>query len=517
MGTVQKVCKVYLISKTIDKNGELCPYKDINGILWDLQKQTREFKNKAVREYWEWDGFANDYAKNHDGTYPKPNDILGYSLDGFIDNKYRNLYDFNTGNKSTTLRQVGKHYRSNKKDMLVGKMSIMQYKANQPLDLHNQSVKLKYDKETDKFSFSLSLLCNEALKKYDALSSGRFIFEAVVKDSSTRTILERCYDGIYAIGASKLIYDTKKKQWKLNLIYKFEKEVNNKLDENKILGVNLGVLYPLCASVYGSKKRLIISGDEIIEFRKRIEARRISLKRQSGVCGDGRIGHGYKTRMKPVLRISDKIARFRDTFNHKVSRKLIEYAVKNNCGIIQMENLKGITADAEPFLKDWSYYDLQEKIKNKADEVGIDVVYIEPRYTSQRCSHCGNISAENHPTRDNFICSECGFEALHDYNASQNIAISDIDEKISARINAMILSELVNHSVPDNDDWFCYEKEELNQATTFNDETLKSSIKELKDGGFIEFKSSGKPEKWYFKIAAKPQKISKFIKIGMEQ
>ena len=36
-----------------------------------------------------------------------------------------------------------------------------------------------------------------------------------------------------------------------------------------------------------------------------------------------------------------------------------------NCGVIQMENLTGITENANRFLKNWTYYDLQTKIKTR--------------------------------------------------------------------------------------------------------------------------------------------------------
>ena len=95
-----------------------------------------------------------------------------------------------------------------------------------------------------------------------------------------------------------------------------------------------------------------------------------------------------------------------------------------------MEELTGIAKD-KVFLKDWSYYDLQQKIENKAKEKGIDVVYINPAYTSQRCSKCGCIHEENRKEQD-FVCLECGFKANADFNASQNIAIKDIDKIIKA-------------------------------------------------------------------------------------
>lgn len=92
-----------------------------------------------------------------------------------------------------------------------------------------------------------------------------------------------------------------------------------------------------------------------------------------------------------------------------------------------MEDLSGITQDADRFLKDWTYYDLQTKIKYKAEEHGIKVKLIKPRYTSQRCSKCGYIDSDNRKTQAHFLCLKCGFECNADYNASQNISIEDID------------------------------------------------------------------------------------------
>ena len=435
-----KVVKLALISKTVDKDGKEIPYKDICHTLWDLQRHTREIKNKAVQYCWEWQGFASDYKKKI-GEYPKERDFLvkrddakgvlkDYAIDGYIYDKLKD-YPLYSGNNSTTSRSVVQDFKNAQKEILKGEKSILQYKSNQPLDLHKKAIKLEYDKDKNKFYVSLSLLNKNGKKTYGISTS--FLFEIMVRDKSTRTILERCYDNIYGISASKLIYNQKKKQWFLNLAYSFD-SVKNSLDENKILGVDLGVVCPVVASVNGDYDRLSIKGGEIEQFRKKIEARKYSICRQRPNCANGSIGHGYETRMKPALKISDKVARFRDTFNDKVSRSVIDYAINKNCGVIQMEMLKGITSDAEPFLKNWSYFDLQQKIEYKANEKGIKVVYINPKYTSQRCSKCGYIHRESRLNQATFKCVECGFEANADYNASQNIGIQNIDKIIEENL-----------------------------------------------------------------------------------
>lgn len=420
-----KVVKLYLISEQINKEGQKIDYQRINSILWDLQKQTRDIKNRTVQLCWEWMNFSSDYCKTQE-EYPKERDILGYTLEGYVYDYFKIGYDLYTGNISTSSREVCSSFKNVKKEILKGERSILSYKANQPLDLHKKAISLKYDNFN--FFVKLKLLNRTGKKKYDITEDINFKIQ--VNDKSTRTILERCYDKEYKISGSKLIYEKKKKLWRLNLCYSFENSQVETLEKDKILGIDLGIVYPLMASVYGEYDRFSIKGGEIEEFRRRTEARKRSILQQTKYCGDGRIGHGRNKRTQPAYKINDKIARFRDTANHKYSRALIEYAVKKNCGIIQMENLTGISDNKDCFLKDWSYYDLQTKIENKAKEMGIKVVYIKAQYTSQRCSKCGYIDVNNRIRQALFKCQNCGYETNADYNASQNIGMYDIEHII---------------------------------------------------------------------------------------
>lgn len=417
-----KVTKIYLVSEVKDTNGTLLEYKKVCDVLWDLQRQTRDIKNKTVQLCWEWLGFASDYKKQNN-EYPKPKDVLNYSLDGYVYDRLKEDCFLNTGNYSAITRDVCKAFKNSQKEMLQGTKSILSYKSEQPIELHNKNISLSYDGTN--FYAKLFLLNTAGKKLYNIKD---FDFRVVVKEKSARTILERCIDGVYKVSGSKLIYDKKKKMWCLNLSYSFQKETAE-LDKDKILGVDLGVVYPICASVHGDLNRLIIKGGEIEEFRKRVEARRIKLLEQTKYCGDGRIGHGRKKRTAPAFRVENMISNFRNTTNHKYSRALVDFAKKQGCGTIQLEKLAGISSQ-NAFLKNWSYFDLQTKIEYKAKEEGIDVVYIDPKFTSQRCSKCGHIDADGRPEQAKFCCTSCGFSANADFNASQNISIKNIDEII---------------------------------------------------------------------------------------
>lgn len=426
-----KVVKVYLISEATDKDGKVVEYENVNKILQVLQKDTRALKNKTIQLCWEWNNFSSDYYKIH-GESPKPKDILNYSLTGYIDDKLKIDTGLYSKNDSLTIRESYKDFNNALKDIRKGNISIIEYKSNQPLNLHNDAIKITYDKN---FFVELSLLKKQAFKSYN-LSSSKLKFKMVVKDNSTKQILERCIDGIYHISASQLLYDNKKKMWYLNLCYTFKNNNKLNLNEDKILGIDLGIKKALVASVYGDYDRLDISGREVTKFRNTIEKRRKELLKQTKFSGDGKVGHGIKTRCKSVDKLSNKISCFRDSTNHKYSRAVINYAIKKGCGTIQMEDLSGISEDAKPFLKNWDYFDLKSKIKYKAEEAGIKVIDVQPEYTSQRCSKCGNIDENNRTTQALFKCTSCGYAANADYNASQNLAIKDIDKTISeARAN----------------------------------------------------------------------------------
>ena len=111
------------------------------------------------------------------------------------------------------------------------------------------------------------------------------------------------------------------------------------------MGIDMGIVYPVYIAFNNSLKRFKIEGGEIEQFRKQVEKRKNQLYSQEKYCGNGRIGHGTKTRIKPIEFATDKVANFRDTTNHKYSKYVIDLAIKNNCGVIQMEDLEGISKD----------------------------------------------------------------------------------------------------------------------------------------------------------------------------
>ena len=121
--------------------------------------------------------------------------------------------------------------------------------------------------------------------------------------------------------------------------------------------------------------------------------------------------------------------------NHKISRKIVNIALENNCGI-KLEKLGGIrkagkkktkkNKSGESFkssINSWEFYQLQTMIEYKAKICGIPVGYIAPQYTSQKCSKCGLIGNRD---KKKYTCTSCGHVDHADSNAAFNIAAFEL-------------------------------------------------------------------------------------------
>ena len=63
---------------------------------------------------------------------------------------------------------------------------------------------------------------------------------------------------------------------------------------------------------------------------------------------------------------------------------------------------------------------LRRQLAYKAEWAGRELIAVDPKFTSQRCSGCGAVSAE-HRQRKRYNCAECGMTEDADVNAALNI------------------------------------------------------------------------------------------------
>ncbi len=70
-----------------------------------------------------------------------------------------------------------------------------------------------------------------------------------------------------------------------------------------------------------------------------------------------------------------------------------------------------------------SFFMLQRMVERRARKRGVPVIYVNPAYTSKRCSRCGEFGRR---TRKRFVCPHCGVVLHADVNAAFNIATTPL-------------------------------------------------------------------------------------------
>lgn len=414
--------------------------------LYKLLKETQysvwKIKNKSVTLAYDWQQFSFGYNERF-GEYPNIKELSGVTLAADINRQTKGMAPFVAADISKTAsRQAVLKFEKEKSEILKGAKSVANYKKDTTFPVTEKQIRNLTKITPRKYSVDLSLLSREGAKHYGTKTQ---INATLLTGKGANVILDRIIDGSYKLCISEI--GQRKGKWYLFLTYQFEKSDETSLDKNKIVGVDLGIKNAAyLATNFDDYKRFVIEGGEIQSFRSRIEARRRSMLRQSKYCGKGRRGHGRKTLLKPTEKLQDKVRNFRRTTNHKYAKAIVEFAEKNGCGVIQMEDLSGI-ASRDKFLANWSYYELQQLVEEKSNERGIEVRYVNPEYTSQRCSKCGYIAPGNRDikkSQEKFECKSCGHKTNADFNAAKNIAEPRIEELIREQLERQKAVEKAN-------------------------------------------------------------------------
>ena len=413
----------------IDSLNEI-KYNEFCDILFQLQNEMGRAANRAVQIYWEDSNYWND-VKARTGRCPTKEELKARydcSTQNYVYRCITKEFRKNsTINLNVLVQYVGKQYKQNYKEFLQGKRSISSYRSDIPISIGK--INIKIFKNNKDYYIKLGLLSKTFKKQLD-IKNGTVIFKLLFdKRLASKQTIEDIISGRSNYTSSSLVY--KKNKWMLNLGYNYPEETRVDWIEGRTMGVDLGVAKPVVFAFNDNEVHGMIDENEIASFRNQMIARRKSYGRQTKHCANSKIGHGVHKRLESIERLKDKEAKFRDRINHQYSRMLVDTAVKYKCKTIQIEDLSGISAE-DTFLKSWPYFDLQNKITYKAAEKGINVVKINPKFTSQRCSKCGYISKENRQTQADFLCKKCGFGLNADWNAAKNISIPGIGDIIKS-------------------------------------------------------------------------------------
>ena len=70
---------------------------------------------------------------------------------------------------------------------------------------------------------------------------------------------------------------------------------------------------------------------------------------------------------------------------------------------------------------DQGWGEFKRQLEYKQKWRGGDVILVNPKYTSQACSVCNNVCADNRTSQSEFKCVACGHKTNADFNAALNV------------------------------------------------------------------------------------------------
>lgn len=316
---------------------------------------------------------------------------------------------------------VFQSYVKDKKDLLMGKKSLRTYKQGMPFPITTSHMNF-ITKEDDKHYFIWSLGSDE-----------KMMFEIYYGQdrANYRSTIEKVIKDEIKISTSSI--QLKDKQ--LYLLLVVNDVIQEKpLDPEIFVGVDLGINIPAYCALNNGKSRMSIGSKEDL-FRNRTQIANRRRRLQKGLVG-AKSGHGRKRKMKALDRFRELEKNFVHSYNHFVSKRVIDFAIQNNASMIKLENLEGFDKDQKDsiILRNWSYFELQQMIIYKAKKFGIQVKMIDPAYTSQTCSKCGHLEDGQRLSQSEFVCKNCGYKENADYNAAVNIAKSEITKSKKTKV-----------------------------------------------------------------------------------
>jgi IS605 OrfB family transposase len=190
----------------------------------------------------------------------------------------------------------------------------------------------------------------------------------------------------------------------------FEKEREDPVPNGKFVGVDRGI-----RKLAVTSDKRFFGGGYVRQVSRRYQRLRSVLQSK---------GHSGKRHFR---KIASKENRFRRDVNHVVSKRIVSSLEPGTT--IVLEKLTGLKERTTKKRKkkdryehnSWSYYQFEEFLKYKAHAEGMDVAYVDARYTSRGCSRCGHVARSNRPHQSIFRCRKCGYQVNADLNAAFNI------------------------------------------------------------------------------------------------
>lgn len=208
----------------------------------------------------------------------------------------------------------------------------------------------------------------------------------------------------WKLKGATLTYSAKAKQFWIRLVY--ETETPPVKTGGVVLGIDRGI------------QQLAVTSEGHFFSNRSIRAvqRRYLYNRKTAQA------KGTPSARSRLKAMSGKEKRFSRDVNHRVTKQLVSL---DHVTTYVLEDLKGIRnrnrgKKHNKRLGSWPFHQFGFFLTYKAQMLGKEVVYVNARYTSRKCSCCKKIEKRSRK-KSKYCCSQCHFQLHADWNAAINI------------------------------------------------------------------------------------------------
>src|SRR6266581_2315890 len=148
-------------------------------------------------------------------------------------------------------------------------------------------------------------------------------------------------------------------------------------------------------------------------------SQRTLRRKQRQVCRRKKGSHRRRKAARNTAQTHLKIARQRRDFHYKVA---LQYATNYHHIAVEKLSIDNMVKNHHlaKSIMDASWGAFLDILTEKAERAGHCVIRVNPRFTTQACSKCGELVQKSLSVRTH-VCPFCGYVADRDVNAAQNI------------------------------------------------------------------------------------------------
>jgi transposase len=214
---------------------------------------------------------------------------------------------------------------------------------------------------------------------------------------------------------AKIKYLKRKKKWQLTITV-IKPRTTMEATPGMTVAVNRGrynLLYAVAND--GKAGQRIRKGEDVLEVKKRIRARKERVSSARYHRGSGARGHGRDRFFKAETHVGDIEANFVRSVCQQAAADLDRFCTTRGAGTVIIEDFTTIQDEDLRYLPSWPWYQLAQAVKRMCLKSGRRLIEVPSEYLSSECLCCGNVDVSQAKSNGVFHCAVCNYERPTDF------------------------------------------------------------------------------------------------------